>query len=523
MSLIFETPASMGLAAAGNLTDRLLYVVLAVVGAALLLAARRRLPPALTAGGWTALVYIAAYRSLDEPGHSGDFPAEGAYVLAALAVLWYSVGCGLQRNQLREGSGAVPESALVYFSAAAVGAIFAAVHALSRWSDPRFQAEDALLFLALAAVAAVGAMILRRTVDALVAAASIALAAARLVPGWFDVLDRNVPAGLALLTGGAAALISVWPAIYEWRRRRRDWLGDLVRPDEGPPRMAAARWAALALALVAGVFAPTEAEVPFALAPAGLAAMACGGVAHHRAIPGLPGVLALVFTAETAVLTFTAAVSTGPFGVLAGLSFACFWLAWMARYWSHQLLNGTAWTTAGKLVASARSVSGLAAAAAFMLAWSEPLDLGAESAWQIGLGGGLAVFFVGAGAILLFRDVRAGCAGAEPAALLSLFAALKVAACLLFVFAGRESGEFSILAAAVTLIAILCAMQGERPSLPVSTAVVGVFFPLWIVFTALEQPPSMRLLAPASVAIGAIIVLWMTCPAARGKHRPADI
>lgn len=513
---------SLCLAAAGSPPGLLRVAALVALVAVLLFAMRRRLPVAVVVGGWTSLVSLGAAALLVQPGRSGDVPAGASHVFAALAGLWYAIGCGLQRKKTQNGA-ARAQGALVYLAAAAACGLLATAQALSRHGDPAFRAEDSLNLLAFAVLAALGAAASRRIVDALISAAASALALATLRPDWFSLLDRATPAGLALLAGSAAALLSVAPALREWRRRRREWPAAPTRFDDEPPRMPAVHWAALALAVAAGVLAPTEAEVPFALAPAGLAAMACGGVAHHRKQPGLAGVLALLFTVETAVLACTAAVSTGAFGVLAGLSLGACWLAWLARFWSHQLLDGQAWTTAGRLVPSARAVSGVAAAAACGLAWSGPLDGPPESAAQVALGGAFALVFLLLSTLFALLDVRDGRPGSELTACVALVAAAQAGLLLLFVFGGRASGELSVLAVVATVIAIYVGVLGDRTPLPVSRAIVGAFFPLMIVFRLVGPADPLRLLAPASVALGAVIVLWIARPVPRMKQPLADI
>jgi hypothetical protein len=196
------------------------------------------------------------------------------------------------------------------------------------------------------------------------------------------------------------------------------------------------------------------------------------------------------------------------------------WLTWLARFWEQQLLEGRAWTTAGRLIPMARAVGGVAASAAFTIAWSDPLGR-APGTSDVALGGGLAVLFLTTVMVLCYRDVLRSHRSSELIAGLALIAAAKVAAVLLFLFVGRESGVLSILAAAATVIALANVALREGVALPVSTAIVAGLFPAMIVFRLAQPFEPLRLAAPVAVALAAIIVLWMLRP--RIRHSAADI
>ncbi len=162
---------------------------------------------------------------------------------------------------------------------------------------------------------------------------------------WIAQHRANV--GLWVWVGALVGLgLTSAPVIVHWRHRRRASLADPARLLDPMPRPLPLYAAALALALPAGI----TAAVAAAPLPVWAAAIVCFGVAHltRWRIAAASGVGLLAAGCVAWGQLFEPLPARR--GVLLGAAGAVVVLASLGRYWSRQLHNRHAWTTAGRLV-----------------------------------------------------------------------------------------------------------------------------------------------------------------------------
>lgn len=243
---------------------------------------------------------------------------------------------------------------------------------------------------------------------------------------------RSAPwAGWLLL---AAALLSLLcmltPVLAHWRLRSRAWLADPQRLLLPLPRRAAGYGLSVLFALAAAGAAGAVNSTPLRPLSLFLATLAVLSVAHITRSAGLE-YLGLLFIGGTVVSLATDWFALGGAGGLFGIAAAGLLLFWFSRFWSQQLLEGRAWTTAGRLVPKAAKLAhGLAIGALLAAFWAGYASRLGYPVRSIGpLAGGLTAFLLAAlGAVLMFSTRRTGARIGLLTGLASLLAGLICAA-----------------------------------------------------------------------------------------------
>lgn len=201
----------------------------------------------------------------------------------------------------------------------------------------------------------------------------------------------------------------------------------LVRPDHSVTRTGLIGVATLCAAAWALLFSsyrewsPTLSELGMALVTAGIArlAVAAAGLISARAnAPEYADRMPVIFNAVVFALAIMAA----------------YWF-WLSRFWDQQLLNGTPWTTTGRMIPLARKTGFVVAAmgvlAAFQLAfWPEwvPSEKGDASPSRVISSVLAAVLLAWVSAMQARRAASPMMAGLCVAALLAAFAIVLVRA-----------------------------------------------------------------------------------------------
>lgn len=174
-------------------------------------------------------------------------------------------------------------------------------------------------------------------------------------------------AGLVLLAG---ALVEIY---LRWRFRRSVWLHDpdqLVRERRIPTWQLVFFWI-LAAALAVGVL-EGGISVPgvISLALGAIGVLTLGHLAGSQAT-GEAGLALAAATLAALIVLFA-----GPGALPAATALAGLWMMWLARFWNQQLLDGVPWTTAGRLIPSARRIGATAACALLLLSCKNPVPGG---------------------------------------------------------------------------------------------------------------------------------------------------
>lgn len=195
--------------------------------------------------------------------------------------------------------------------------------------------------------------------------------------------DAALSLGVVLTGLGAAGLL-VGCILAEWRRRRRAWASQprLLLEPLAPQPLADA--GIVLLSVLAGGLA-TAARSGWTPPGVALAAVATLGLGHRRERQAL-SVLGLLLLGEAVVLTGIDWWPGGSEGLVTGWSLAGLYLLWLGRFWSQQLLNGTAWTTAGRLIPAARWLGVICCVACILTAGTL-----SSSAQTVGRWGAIAV------------------------------------------------------------------------------------------------------------------------------------
>jgi len=224
----------------------------------------------------------------------------------------------------------------------------------------------------------------------IVAAIESTPAEADLATLWAWVAAHRAPLGLALWGVVVAALAAaVAPVLRHRRRRRAAWL---TNPEElltPPPRPAALLAPARVLAGIGGA-AGGALRAPF---PVWAAAAAILTIYHQMRWTPAAWVGLLLIGGGVAAAGDLWLAGPAWHGPLRGLLLAALALLVAGRYWSGQLLDGAAWTTAGRLaprcaVVALALLAGAVAVAA--LGWRAVSAGESVSAWQAGGSAGLA-------------------------------------------------------------------------------------------------------------------------------------
>jgi len=195
----------------------------------------------------------------------------------------------------------------------------------------------------------------------------------------------------------------------------------------------------------------------------------------------------------------------GSASVTLGVALAALWMIWLARFWQQQLHDGRSWTTAGRLIPSARRLSAVFAGGAGVSAglWASGGAVG--QTWPLVVLAGLTLLGLG---LLALRDARehdhpAGCL----VGLLGLTAAGVPVADLARV--GGVELPVGVWLALVALLVTLRTPAGpdERLVAGTRTAWVGGAFPVAAVYSLAWLPDSRQLAVLAIVAV-AFLAAW---------------
>ena len=309
----------------------------------------------------------------------------------------------------------------------------------------------------------------------------------------------NLPAG-ALAFAAAALLGLLADLIIRWDKRRRAWEREpwhAPGPIAPPKRLYAGL---VAVALLAAVLAAIGRIDALAVAAAFFAALVCY-VAGHVCGWRHAGVLGLILSGETIVLLTTAIIGADASGLAFGSILAAGWLLWIARFWEQQLLDGRPWTTAGRLIAPARTLARLAtllvAAAA---GWAYVCGVPPTLPESISLTLLLALL-----ARIFLRDAR------TPAYADSAWAGLLLVATLVLPLraAMRDVAVLGDVPLAVWLavLGVLLALPGSLRGLTATRCAIGCALPAAMITCALHARDGGSIIAAALALAAGLLVM----------------
>lgn len=172
----------------------------------------------------------------------------------------------------------------------------------------------------------------------------------------------------------AGALIEIY---LRWRFRRNAWLGD---SDQLLQTRTIRTWRLIVAWILAAVLAVGVLDGGVSILS--VIALACGAVGllsyGHLAASPATGEAGLTLAAAT--LAAVVILFAGPAALPAATALAGLWMMWLARFWHQQLLDGVPWTTAGRLIPSARRIGAAAAFATLLISWK---GAGSGGFWTI--------------------------------------------------------------------------------------------------------------------------------------------
>ncbi len=157
---------------------------------------------------------------------------------------------------------------------------------------------------------------------------------------------------VGLLAALAAVALPLRQVYLNWRHRRNCWLDQPQKLLTALPRSAWQDGVVIGcgvLAAFAGAAAQAQPTTPLWMFVATLGVFGVAHATHQRAI----GELGLLLAAGVWTTAGTAWLARGPWSLPIGAALGAWFLFWIARFWSQQLLDGNAWTTTGALVAPA--------------------------------------------------------------------------------------------------------------------------------------------------------------------------
>ena len=280
-------------------------------------------------------------------------------------------------------------------------------------------------------------------------------------------LDIGPWAG-ALIALAALALVlgDVW---LRRRHRLTTWIADPKRLLATPALSGGGLWIAVPLALLAAASAVPHAWSVAAPLTAWLAALVLAGAGHMGRLAPLSAAGLLLAGLGLAAVPRTWFGVRDPAASI-GLSLAALWMLWLAQFWKQQLLNGQAWTTAGRLIPATRVcmlllTGGMLVGA--LLARLGPVAEVQSTAWTALLGSGLQILLVFACWRRAMLDNSAACAlggglaacaaalapwipGVEPLFLLALISASAI------FLAGRAGAALGLVAHPLVMLVIPC-------------------------------------------------------------------
>jgi len=479
---------------------------------------RRVLPAGMGAGlmvsAGVGLVAILCSLDTSDPA----WPTRFGHCLTGLALLCYGIWVLWPRRLARETQEA-SETIVVLLSAAGLAAVALARALLDDdLLDPRSLRGAKLDAIAIAGIALSSAVRRRGLLTSLIALAAPTAVAVRILDG---VLTPTLSASVTLLAVAAAALIAVLAVIlWGWWRRRAIWWGAPQRPLDSPPaRPAFGLIVSAVCALVGPVGLALRASplTPISLILAAFAALVAG---HVRMAPR-GGELGMVLVAAAVACVFPAWGWPGAYGLLCGTALAGGHMLWLARFWDQQLLEGAAWTTAGRLIPVARTNAQLAALIALSLAAGLVLSATREavSAWAMAVCALLSVVF----GLMLVRDsLGTGGMSSAGAACAAFAAAAVPTRALLTQFVDQRVDLLTAAAACGVLLAARLSLRpGPAPLPPVYSACIAGTLPAAVLYSlALRPIGAEQALAAAltAAAIGIHLGPWRRAP---NSARPA--
>lgn len=187
------------------------------------------------------------------------------------------------------------------------------------------------------------------------AVALLACLAWSFVPDWVPNFSPGLRDVGLVLVGGLCLAGVLTITLDDWRQRRRIWLRDPSRSPEyfRPPLWLYCGIVAVCLFVGAGgILFREHPSAAFALWFAALAAFIVGHVLGCRHC----GAIGLILTGAGVVAACSAWLADDGLGAMIGIILAGGYLLWLARFWHQQLDDGRAWTTAGRLIPSARNL-----------------------------------------------------------------------------------------------------------------------------------------------------------------------
>jgi hypothetical protein len=438
-------------------------IAVAIVG----LLGRRSMPAGVGVGTFVAGVSGAAIVLLAVDSTGSLSRSAFAHVLTALTALWYAASRLAARSATRVSPASGPwdrghDASVWAYAALACG--LAAVANLASMpkgfnaSDRSAGATDLVVLVALSALIRVfrtGAWATYPTIALLVYLLVV------LAPK--NALEARASAwGIGLNAAALLSLAAVLASVLrDWRRQRRRWLEQLdaaVADPAGASSLSAILVIVCVLVGLGGMLFRGYWFTPTAL---WLAALACLAIGHVRGWL-VVGEIGLVLVAEGVVFASMAWLTPGWPGALLGLVLAGSYLVWLARFWNQQLLDGRAWTTAGRLIPASRRLGYMASSGAVAAAIAG-LATGAfaeQSAWLGALTLLLLLILMG----LLTRDgLEFGQPSASAASCLVAVAAAGPECALFARLAGTPL--MSIVGVAIgALLLSLCVALGVRRS-----------------------------------------------------------
>ena len=435
---------------------------LAVAVAIVALLGRRGLPAGIGEGMFISAVSGVAILLLAIDS-AGDFSRVAlGHVLTGLAVLWYAASRLAARSAVSvrpasvagAGSGDV---ALVWAYAALVCGLAAVANLASMpnglasggWSAGATDLAVLLVLSGLIWAFRTGAWAPFPTIALFVfLLVMIVPAHAWRAQAWTWGLGLNAAALLCLA-------VVIGAILRDWQRQRRHWLDEpeSERAEDAPAVGSLSSAGVVGTCVLIGLAGVVFRECWFTPPALWLAAVACLVVGHVLGCL-VAGEIGLVLVAEGLVSASMAWVTPGWPGALFGLGLAGGYLLWLARFWDQQLLDGSAWTTAGRLIPASRRLAYMASSLAFAAAMGGMMA-GAFAGQNVWLAAITTLLLLGLMSLLVRDGLEHGQPGAVAAAVLMTLAAVGPASGLFF----RATGEPLMLGVGVAGAGLLLALR----------------------------------------------------------------
>jgi hypothetical protein len=471
-----------------------------VAGAGVLVIARllmRRLPPGMAEG-----LFIAALTGVACLGVMARFPSDWlaptGHLLAALAPVWLIGSMAPARD-----AGRTRVRRAVFGHAGLLSGVAAAAIALSRVFAQNWVSEavighydggaaGVLLDLALLmATAAIGAVYSKKA--ALWyggAAAGIAMIGTAGAAEWVN-RQQSWLAPVALLAAFAVGITLFVHGLAHWRVRSRHGLEEPERLSAPIGRPRARFAAAFAVSIIVGMLFTFMVRSPLAPLACAAAALSCFTVAHRRGprAAGDAGMLLTLLTVTTIVtswLSMGGGVAARPDQTIllagAGVALGGLHALWLARFWRQQLHDGVAWTTAGRLIPTARRIAQAASVGSAILIGASLLLARPGFSWTA-LAAGLLVMLL---ALRLLRDTATH-GPSEPSGAYCAWPAVAVAGLLLGRLTGIDGAGLVVLGLVCVLAALRYSDLPEDPRQIAHTAWLSAILPVGLLYLGMLQ------------------------------------